>query len=69
MQLLDIKAINVEIDLIIFNNNWILMDLPLVSKPIGWEWGIRTRYKILWPKVSCKRFKTKGKDRILIPMH
>ena len=45
-------AINVEIDLIIFNNNWVLMDLPLVLKPIGWEWGIRTIYKIFWPKVS-----------------
>ena len=33
-----VKAINDEIDLILFNNNWVLMDLPLVLKPIGCEW-------------------------------
>ena len=27
-----------KIDSMLFNNNWVLVGLPLVSKPIGFEW-------------------------------
>ena len=31
------KAVNDEIDLILFNNTWVLVDLPAGSKPIGYK--------------------------------
>ena len=38
MQFSIVKAINDEIDSMLFNNNWVLMNLHLALKLIGCEW-------------------------------
>lgn len=38
------EAINNEIDSIISNNTWILVDLPQGSKSIGCKWNFRKKY-------------------------
>jgi hypothetical protein len=38
------EEINDEIDSILSNNTWILIDLPLGSKPIGCKWVFRRKY-------------------------
>ena len=38
------EAINDEIDSILSNNTWILVDLPPESKPIGCKWVFRRKY-------------------------
>ena len=37
-------AINDEMDSILSNNTWILVDLPSGSKPIGCKWVFRRKY-------------------------
>ena len=41
------KAVNDEIDLILSNNTWVLVDLPTGSKPIGYKWVFRKKNIIL----------------------
>jgi hypothetical protein len=38
------KVVNDEIDSILSNNTWILVNLPLGSKPIGCKWVFRRKY-------------------------
>jgi hypothetical protein len=38
------EAINDEMDSILSNNTWILVDLPHGSKPIGCKWVFRRKY-------------------------
>jgi hypothetical protein len=38
------EAINDEMDSIVSNNTWILVDLPSGSKPIGCKWMFRRKY-------------------------
>jgi len=38
------KAVNDEMDSILSNNTWVLVDLPLGSKPIGCKWVFRRKY-------------------------
>ena len=35
------ECINDEMDLILSNNTWVLVDLPVGSKPIGCKWVFR----------------------------
>ena len=35
---------NDEIDSILSNNTWVLVDLPTSSKPIGCKWVFRRKY-------------------------
>ena len=38
------EAINDEMDSILSNNTWVLVDLPTSSKPIGCKWLFRRKY-------------------------
>ena len=38
------ECINDEMDLILSNNTWVLVDLPTSSKPIGCKWVLRRKY-------------------------
>ncbi|KAJ9129756.1 hypothetical protein P3X46_035250, partial [Hevea brasiliensis] len=38
------EAINDEMDSLLFNNTWVLVDLPPGSKPIGCKWVFRRKY-------------------------
>ena len=38
------EAVNDEIDSIMSNNKWVLVDLPAGSKPIGCKWVFRRKY-------------------------
>ena len=38
------ECINDEMDLILSNNTWVLVDLPVGSKPIGCKWVFRRKY-------------------------
>ena len=38
------EDINDEMDSIVSNNTWVLVDLPLGSKPIGCTWIFRRKY-------------------------
>jgi hypothetical protein len=38
------EAVNDEMDSILSNNTWVLVDLPLSSKPIGCKWVFRRKY-------------------------
>ena len=40
------EAVNDEMDSILFNNTWVLVDLPRGSKPIGCKWVFRRKYNI-----------------------
>ncbi|XP_070009682.1 uncharacterized mitochondrial protein AtMg00820-like [Nicotiana sylvestris] len=40
------EAIDDEMDSIISNNTWVLVDLPLGSKPIGCKWVFGRKYNI-----------------------
>ncbi|PKI59228.1 hypothetical protein CRG98_020391 [Punica granatum] len=37
------EAINDEMDSILFNNTWVLVDLPQGSKPIGCKWVFKRK--------------------------
>ena len=37
------EAVNDEMDLILSNNTWVLVDLPTGSKPIGCKWVFRRK--------------------------
>ena len=38
------EAMNDEMDSILSNNTWVLVDLPTSSKPIGCKWVFRRKY-------------------------
>jgi hypothetical protein len=38
------EAVNDEMDSILSNNTWVLVDLPPGSKPIGCKWVFRRKY-------------------------
>ena len=38
------EAVNDEMNSILSNNTWVLVDLPTVSKPIGCKWIFRRKY-------------------------
>ena len=38
------EAVNDEMDSILSNNTWVLVDLPTSSKPIGCKWVLRRKY-------------------------
>ena len=38
------EAVNDEMDSILSNNTWVLVDLPTGSKPIGYKWVFRRKY-------------------------
>ena len=38
------EAVNDEMNSILSNNTWVLMDLPTGSKPIGCKWVFRRKY-------------------------
>ena len=38
------EAVNDEMNLILSNNTWVLVDLPTGSKPIGCKWVFRRKY-------------------------
>ena len=38
------EAVNDEMDSILSNNTWVLVDLPTSSKPIGCKWVFRRKY-------------------------
>ena len=38
------EAVNDEMDSILSNNTWVLVDLPTGSKPIGCKWVFRRKY-------------------------
>ena len=38
------EAVNDEMDSIMSNNTWVLVDLPVGSKPIGCKWVFRRKY-------------------------
>jgi hypothetical protein len=50
------EAINDEMDSILSNNTWILVDLPHGSKPIGCKWVFRRKYNT---DGSLQTFKTR----------
>ena len=64
-----VKAINNEINSILFNNNWVLMDLPLVLKPIGCEWVLEKDIKSLDLRLIVKGLKQRENDRFFISIH
>ena len=37
------EAVNDEMDSILSNNTWVLLDLPTESKPIGCKWVFRRK--------------------------
>ena len=41
------EAMNDEMDSILSNNTWVLVDLPTGSKPIGYKWVFRKKNIIL----------------------
>ena len=48
------EAINNEMDSLISNNTWILVDLPQGSKPIGCKWVFRRKYNTAGPIQTFK---------------
>ena len=38
------EAVNDEMNSILSNNTWVLVDLPTSSKPIGCKWAFRRKY-------------------------
>ena len=50
------ECINDEMDLILSNNTWVLVDLPVGSKPIGCKWVFRRKYNT---NVSVQTFKAR----------
>ena len=40
------EAVNDEMDSILSNNTWVLVDLPLGSNTIGCKWVFRRKYRI-----------------------
>ncbi|GJY92260.1 zinc finger, CCHC-type containing protein [Tanacetum coccineum] len=40
------EAINDEMDSILGNNTWVLADLPLGCKPLGWKWIFKRKLKV-----------------------
>ena len=40
------EAVNKEMDLVLSNNTWVLVDLPTGSKPIGCKWVFRRKFNI-----------------------
>jgi hypothetical protein len=56
------EAVNDEMDSILSNNTWVLVDLPLGSKPIGGKWVFRRKFNsdrsiqtLKARLISCKR--------------
>ena len=39
------EAINDEMDSLLSNQTWVLVDLPYGSKPMGCKWVFRRKYK------------------------
>ena len=57
------EAVNDEMDSILSNNTWVLVDLPIGSKPICCKWVFRRKYntngsiQIFKAKLVAKGFK------------
>ena len=50
------EVVNDEMDSILSNNTWVLVDLPTSSKPIGCKWVFRRKYNT---NVSVQTFKVR----------
>ena len=50
------EAIKVEIDLLLQNQTWEIIDLPLGAKPFSWKWIFKRKY---FPDGSIDKYKAR----------